>query len=202
MDARPHSRTAGPAQRRHVVSDDLAGRLLDSAGQFVRPPRIRRHPNRPDRAAGGTHYRRHLRALALQSRPARRGRGPRPQPGAARTQTRSDGPAQVPDMAAMLAAGFTAAEQVRDVLIQAAASAAANDAIAVSLAGFLKHETQQLACIVEAARMWGASTPRSAQPRLCGCARLSGSEHIWCGQQNSMIPMQYARVGQNQRSER
>ena len=59
----------------------------------------------------------------------------------------------------MFSSGVAGADQARDVVIQAAGSAAGSDAIAVSLAGFLNEEAQQLGCMVEAGKDAGIVDP-------------------------------------------
>ena len=71
----------------------------------------------------------------------------------AQAHTRRDAAPKSPhDLIAMLGVGVADAGEARDVIIQAAASAAASDAVAASLAEFLNNEARHLGRVVEAGK--------------------------------------------------
>ena len=72
-------------------------------------------------------------------------------PGQTRTR-RDTAPKTAHDLIAMCGVGIADAGEARDVIIQAAASAAVSDAVAASLVEFLNDEARHLGCIVEAGK--------------------------------------------------
>ena len=78
----------------------------------------------------------------------------------AQTRThRETAPKTSHDLMAMLGVGIADAGEVRDVIIQAAASAAVSDAVAASLVAFLNNEARHLGRVVEAGKDAGLIDP-------------------------------------------
>ena len=76
------------------------------------------------------------------------------------TRTRRETAPKTPhDLMTMFEVGIADAGEARDVIIQAAASAAVSDAVAASLAEFLNNEARHLGCIVEAGKDAGLIDP-------------------------------------------
>ena len=95
------------------------------------------------------------------------------------------------DMIAMFSSGVAGAGQARDVIIQAAASAAASDAIAASLAGFVNEEAQQLGCIIEAGKTAGLVDPEidtTALALLCQTVGIGTHLVLAAGLDKSHVP--------------
>ena len=152
---------AGLAQRCRAVPGEVTGRLLDSAvSSFARHGFAGARVSEIARSAGlttGAIYARwpskaDLLAAAVdhalgQILPARR------------LKDLDAAQMRPKDMIAMCSSGVAGAEQARDVMIQAAGSAAASDTITAALAGFLNEEAQQLGCIIEAGKAAGLVDP-------------------------------------------
>ena len=72
---------------------------------------------------------------------------------------REPAPKTPQDLMTMLGVGIADAGEARDVIIQAAASAAVSDAVAASLAEFLNNEARHLGCVVAAGKDAGLIDP-------------------------------------------
>ena len=95
------------------------------------------------------------------------------------------------DMITMFNSGVAGAGQARDVVIQAAGSAAASDAIAAALAGFLNEEAQQLGCIIEAGKDAGIVDPgldTTALALLCQAVGIGNHLVLSAGLDKSHVP--------------
>ena len=95
------------------------------------------------------------------------------------------------DLIAMFSSGVAGADQARDVMIQAVGSAAASDAIAASLAGFLNEEAQQLGCIIEAGKDTGIVDPdldTTALALLCQAVGIGTHLVLSAGLDESHVP--------------
>ena len=150
---------AGLSQGCRAVYDEMTARLLDSAvGVFARRGFAGARVGEIARRAGlttGAIYARwtskaDLLAAAVahafdETVPAQAHREPAPK--------------TPQDLMTMLGVGIADAGEARDVIIQAAASAAESDAVAASLAEFLNNEARHLGCIVEAAKDAGLIDP-------------------------------------------
>ena len=161
IDAPLQHSTAGLAQRCRAVPTEVTGRLLDAAvSSFARHgfagARVSEIARRAGLTTGAIYARWPSKADLLAAAvdhalcpilPARR------------LKDLDAAPIRPHDMIAMFNSGIAGADQARDVTIQAAGSAAASDAIAAALAGFLNEEARQLGCIIEAGKDAGIVDP-------------------------------------------
>ena len=193
MDAPLQHSTAGLAQRCRAVPTEVTGRLLDAAvSSFARHgfagARVSEIARRAGLTTGAIYARWPSKADLLAAAvdhalcpilPARR------------LKDLDAAPMRPHDMIAMFNSGIAGAEQARDVTIQAAGSAAASDAIAAALAGFLNEEAQQLGCIIEAGKDAGIVDPEldtAALALLCQAVGIGTHLVLSAGPDKSHVP--------------
>ena len=152
---------AGLSQGCRAVYDEMTARLLDSAvGVFAHRgfagARVGEIARRAGLTTGAIYARWTSKADLLAAAVAHAFDEAVPE----QTRTRGEPAPQTPhDLVAMFGVGIADAAEVRDVIIQAAASAAVSDAVAASLTEFLNNEARHLGCIVEAAKDAGLIDP-------------------------------------------
>ena len=193
MDAALQHSTAGLALRCRAVPGEMTGRLLDSAvSSFARHGFAGARVSEIARSAGlttGAIYARwpskaDLLAAAVDHAlykilPARR------------LKDLDAAPMRPHDLIAMFSSGVAGADQARDVTIQAAGSAAASDAIAASLAGFVNEEARQFGCIIEAGKDAGIVDPdldTTALALLCQAVGIGTHLVLSAGLDKSHVP--------------
>ena len=193
MDASLQHSTAGLAQRCRAVSTEVTGRLLDAAvGSFARHgfagARVSEIARRAGLTTGAIYARWPSKADLLAAAvdhalcailPARR------------LKDLDAAPMRPHDLIAMFSSGVAGADQARDVVIQAVGSAAASDAIAAVLAGFLNEEAQQLGCIIEAGKDAGIVDPdldTTALALLCQAVGIGTHLVLSAGLDESHVP--------------
>ena len=193
MDASLQHSTAGLAQRCRAVPSEVTGRLLDAAvSSFARHgfagARVSEIARRAGLTTGAIYARWPSKADLLAAAvdhalcailPARR------------FNDLDAAPMRPHDMIAMFNSGIAGADQARGVTIQAAGSAAASDAIAAALAGFLNEEAQQLGCIIEAGKDAGIVDPdldTTALALLCQAVGIGAHLVRSAGLDESHVP--------------
>ena len=149
---------AGLSQGCRAVYDEMTARLLDSAvGVFAHRgfagARVGEIARRAGLTTGAIYARWNSKADLLAAAVAHAFEEALPE----QTRTRGEPAPKTPhDLVAMFGVGIADAGEARDVIIQAAVSAA----VAASLAEFLNNEARHLGRIVEAAKDAGVDRPR------------------------------------------
>ena len=193
MDASLQYSTAGLAQRCRAVPTEVTGRLLDAAvSSFARHgfagARVSEIARRAGLTTGAIYARWPSKADLLAAAvdhalcailPVRR------------LKDLDAAPMRSHDMIAMFSSGVAGADQARGVVIQAAGSAVASDAIAAALAGFLNEEAQQLACLIEAGKDAGivdSELDTTALALLCQAVGIGTHLVLSAGLDKSHVP--------------
>ena len=136
------------------MSDEITARLLDSAvGVFARRGFAGARISEIARWAGlttGAIYARWNSKADLLAAAVTHALDETP-PAQTRTH-REPAPNSAHDLMEMLGVGIDDTGEARDVIIQAAASAAVSNAVAAALAAFLNNEARRLGCVVEAGK--------------------------------------------------